>query len=235
MRKYQDYLHIHDGIENEFEDERFLRQAWSYDRIYSRFLPEPKDIRILDVGCGTGMFLYYLKRYGYKNYYGIDISEENIKFVLENVTNKCECKDIFEFLRDKENCFDVLVMNEVLEHIPKEETLTFTESAYKSLKADGQLFVMVPNMENPITVYTRWHDFTHSTGFTNNSLKMVLRLSGFKVIDVYPTIGFSKQSLLERTAGRVVRFITRRYLEKVFQYPKDGILFSKRILAVAKK
>lgn len=235
MQEYQDYLNIHDGIVNEFDEETFLGKARSYDRIYGRFLPESQDSQILDIGCGTGIFLYYLKHSGYKNYYGIDISKENIEFVRENITGKCEYVDMFEYLSGKENWFDMIVMNDVLEHVAKEKAIRLVELVYKSLKIKGLVLIRVPNMENPVAVYQRWADFTHSVSFTGHSLKMVLRLGGFRDIAVYPTAVFGKRSLLERTVGSIVRFVTRKYLEKVFAYPKDGILFSKRIMAVAKK
>lgn len=235
MREYQDYLNIHDGIVSEFVEAEFLKRALSYRRIYDRFLPKSKDSKILDVGCGTGLFLYYLKHFGYKNHSGIDISKENIEFVRENITGKCEYIDMFEYLSGKENWFDMIVMNDVLEHVAKEKAIRLVELVYKSLKIKGLVLIRVPNMENPVAVYQRWADFTHSVSFTGHSLKMVLRLGGFRDIAVYPTAVFGKRSLLEKTVGTVVRFVTRKYLEKVFQYPKDGILFSKRILAVAEK
>lgn len=38
-----------------------------------------KDAKILDFGCGNGEILKKLKRLGFYNLYGIDISRENIK------------------------------------------------------------------------------------------------------------------------------------------------------------
>jgi len=38
-----------------------------------------KDIKILDAGCGTGRLAILLKKHGYKNIVGIDISKEMLK------------------------------------------------------------------------------------------------------------------------------------------------------------
>jgi len=235
MREYENYLNVHDGIANKFDQAVFLKKARSYDRIYSRFLPESREACILDIGCGTGLFLCYLRQCGYKNYYGIDVSKENIGFVRQNITDKCEHVNVLEYLQSKEESFDVVVMNEVLEHISKENTIKLLELVHKALKANGLFLVLVPNMENPVTVYTRWHDFTHSTAFTRNSLKMVLRLGGFTDITIYPTIVFTKHSFIKRSIGGILRYITRKFLERLFEYPRNGILFSKRIFAVTRK
>ncbi|MBL0024752.1 MAG: class I SAM-dependent methyltransferase [Saprospiraceae bacterium] len=37
-----------------------------------------KNSNILDIGCGTGSFLFHLKKLGFYNTYGIDISQEQI-------------------------------------------------------------------------------------------------------------------------------------------------------------
>jgi 2-polyprenyl-3-methyl-5-hydroxy-6-metoxy-1,4-benzoquinol methylase len=235
MQEYRNYLNVHDGIMSKFDEVKFSRKSQAYGRLYGRFLPKARESRILDIGCGTGLFLYYLKCCSYTNYYGIDVSKENIEFVRKNITNRCEYADMFEYLRNKEGSFDVIVMNEVLEHISKEKVIPFFELVYKSLSINGVFLVLVPNMENPATVYTRWHDFTHKTGFTQNSLKMVFRLGGFKNITVYPTTRFKRFSLVRRIILSVPYLLTKLYFVVVFQYPLKGILFSKRIIAVAKK
>ncbi|MGB8772017.1 MAG: hypothetical protein WCC92_20565, partial [Candidatus Korobacteraceae bacterium] len=43
-----------------------------------------------------------------------------------------------------------------------------------------------PNIAHPITgAYNRYHDFTHTAGFTDQSLGFVLRSSGFQNVTVY--------------------------------------------------
>lgn len=43
-----------------------------------------KDDRILEVGCGTGLFGYWLRNQGYQNYVGVDIRPELIKIAREH-------------------------------------------------------------------------------------------------------------------------------------------------------
>jgi len=235
MHEYQNYLNYHDGIISRFDEKEFLTKSRTYNRLYRKFLPKSKESRILDIGCGVGLFLYYLKHCGYKNYYGIDISKENIDFVRKNVTNKCESQDMFVYLQNKEHCFDVIVLNEVLEHLVNERAIELLRLIFESLKTHGVLLVLVPNMENPITVYTRWHDFTHKSGFTQNSIKMALRLGKFNHIDIYPTIKFSRFAYIRKIILGIPCLLIRTFAVIFFQYPFNGRLFSKRIIAVAKK
>lgn len=75
---------------------------------------------IVDLGCGIGSFIKYLKEFGYRNYIGIDFSEKAIKrakerypeynFICGNLLNN---KEIQEKINENK-CF---VSFEVLEHI----------------------------------------------------------------------------------------------------------------------
>ena len=49
-----------------------------------------KNITLLDVGCGNGVFLYKLAKKGYLNLYGIDYSSQSIKFANEILNKKGE-------------------------------------------------------------------------------------------------------------------------------------------------
>lgn len=232
--RYVGYSRVHGGIPSTFREEVLSANARAYHELHGRFIPQPRDSRILDVGCGSGAFLYYLKREGYQNYYGIDLCADSISFVQDHITEQCECIDMGQYLRRTPDTFDAIVMNEVVEHLPRQDVIAALTMVYGALKPMGILLVLVPNMENPVTVYTRWHDFTHETGYTQNSIRMVLAWAGFREMCVYGTAahrGFS----LKYAVANSARFITRKYLEIVFGYPRGGILFSKRILAIAKK
>ncbi|PYT05794.1 MAG: hypothetical protein DMF49_13060 [Acidobacteria bacterium] len=70
---------------------------------------------ILDVGCGTGLLLRLLTRFGFKRYHGIDLSAEAISTAsslrIENAI--LEVAD-FEQWRPPPNQFDVIIFNESL-------------------------------------------------------------------------------------------------------------------------
>lgn len=67
-----------------------------------------KNLRILDIGCGTGIHAKYLSERGYK-VTGIDFSEEMIKIAQENKNDKTEfyVADATRFNLDKK--FDIIL------------------------------------------------------------------------------------------------------------------------------
>jgi 2-polyprenyl-3-methyl-5-hydroxy-6-metoxy-1,4-benzoquinol methylase len=229
---YKNYSEINSHIQN-YNEDYYLKTAREYNEMYSYYLPEDKNASILDIGCGNGIFLYFLKKQGYTNFQGIDADQSSINIVHKHITDKAEKADAFEFLDKKPATFDLIVMNEVLEHINKDEIIPLIGRVYNSLKKGGIFICYVPNMENPFTIYTRYHDFTHTIGFTQNSLRMVLKAGGFNSIEVRPTTS-SKKSL-KKMAKKILQDFVKLLLVNLFEYPKNGFLTAMRIYAISKK
>ena len=70
---YDTYLESTYSKANILAEKEYQKAAKGYDANYSRFIPRNNNAMILDIGCGTGTFLWYLKKKGYTNFWGIDI------------------------------------------------------------------------------------------------------------------------------------------------------------------
>jgi 2-polyprenyl-3-methyl-5-hydroxy-6-metoxy-1,4-benzoquinol methylase len=117
----------------------YERQCREYEMVYGDVLPDDKNAKVLDVGCGIGHFLYYLKKRGYKNFCGIDISPQQVNFCKENISERVEVADAFDFLKVGREKYSVIVAHDVLEHIRKEKTLTLLRLIYDSLENGGDI------------------------------------------------------------------------------------------------
>jgi SAM-dependent methyltransferase len=176
---YFDSAFKHSNILSKREYENIAKEFNFY---YGAFLPANKDAPILDVGCGGGHFLYFLKKKGYTNYLGIDISAQQIDFCKKNITEKVKLADAFQFLKNNKKEYSVIIAHDVLEHIVKSKTYTFLRLILGSLDENGLLVLRVPNMSNPFSLDSRYKDFTHETGFTEKSLYQLLWDEGFREI-----------------------------------------------------
>ncbi len=194
--------------------EAFESAANAYSVWYGKFLPADESVKILDVGCGMGHFLYFLEKEGYTNYWGIDLSPSQVQFVGENVTKRVTLADAFEYLRTSD-AFDVIAANDVLEHISKDGTQRFLTLLYGSLKANGLLLIKTPNMSNPFGLKSRYQDFTHEVGFTEDSLRLVLSISGFHE----PRIMGAPYPIQSRGSwiAKLGEWITHKILEQMFK------------------
>ncbi|MBP2134372.1 cyclopropane fatty-acyl-phospholipid synthase-like methyltransferase [Methanomicrobium sp. W14] len=130
-----------EGIENEYE-ETIKRIVPCYVDFYGSvlsFIPERKDIRILELGSGTGFFTsMMLKKNSGAEIVCIDLS----KGMLDVAGNKPDLKEVELIEGDfrevwKEGLFDVVVTTLCMHHIPKGDKDALLKKIYSSLKDDG--------------------------------------------------------------------------------------------------
>jgi 2-polyprenyl-3-methyl-5-hydroxy-6-metoxy-1,4-benzoquinol methylase len=215
--------------------EGIKKQYPVWKRYFKRFLPDDKDAKILDIGCGNGGFVYYLKNLGYRNSSGIDISLEQVEAAKKLGIKDVECADAMSFLKDKKELYDLIVARDLLEHFTKDEIMDVLSLTFNSLKLGGPAVIQAPNAQNLFSGILRYGDFTHEIAFTKDSLNQILRAAGFNEVAFYPT------GPVPKGIRSAIRFVLWKMIEKVFRFymlieagSSEGI-FTQNIIAVAKK
>ncbi|MCE5280852.1 MAG: class I SAM-dependent methyltransferase [Deltaproteobacteria bacterium] len=195
-----------------------LSQGIEKYRGYEPFLPGNRDASILDIGCGVGYFLHFLKSRGYSNIQGIDLSPQMIGICKANFPGvHAEVADAFDYLLSHQENFDAIVANDVLEHVPKDRTVDLMAAIRSALKKGGAFLAKVPNLGNPFAIRLRYTDFTHEVGFTEHSLWQVLWLGGFRTIRVLPFPLVHPLTLKSKLEGIISRVIFL-WITKMMQY-----------------
>jgi 2-polyprenyl-3-methyl-5-hydroxy-6-metoxy-1,4-benzoquinol methylase len=139
----------------------------------------PRKGRLLDVGCGTGVFLLAAQQSGWDTL-GL---EGNPQAAAEARTRARNVKQ--GDLADEQwasASFDVVTLWQVLEHLP--EPLPILRKLREALKPGGFLFVAVPNAASlqAKLLGRRWFNFqnpTHLIHFTFGTLSHLLSKAGF--------------------------------------------------------
>jgi cyclopropane fatty-acyl-phospholipid synthase-like methyltransferase len=158
----------------------------NHEKYLKGWLPVDKNIRILEVGCGNGLFLSFLKSKGYLNLTGVDISSQQVKIAKQMVDNIVEDDAVNYMLNSKEK-FDLIIGLDIIEHINKEKTFDFLDAACKSLTENGRLILQTPNAESPWSGQCMYGDFTHEVFFTPSLLKKLLNRTGFENVEFRET------------------------------------------------
>jgi len=68
-----------------------------------------KNIKIFDAGCGTGLVGLELKKFGYHNFDGADLSQKLLDLVPEDLYGKLEQIDLNKLIKKKDNYYDAVM------------------------------------------------------------------------------------------------------------------------------
>lgn len=208
-----------------------------FEKNFKSLLPKNRQTRILDIGCGAGYFLQYVRSLGYMHVLGVDLSREQIDFCKKKHLEEhvALITDVKKFLLRKQNTYDFIMMNDVIEHIPEEEIIDVVSSVYKALTRRGRFVVKTANLKNRWGMAVRYMDFTHTIGFTEESLRQVLYLSGFRKITMVPESHpiHDTPSFLRVTLKTILEFVYK--IEYVASFGEFRSAFGNMLIAIAEK
>jgi SAM-dependent methyltransferase len=156
-----------------------------------KYLPLLADLdrraTILEIGCGDGALLAYLKARGFLRARGVDISPEQVELARRRPGVQADCGDAFTVLADSPSSQAAIIAVDVFEHLTRAELLRLAELTYESLKPGGRLIVQTANGAGLLPGQVIYGDLTHQTVFTPASLAQLLNQTGFSDLRFYET------------------------------------------------
>lgn len=216
------------------------KQMEHYKKEYQKHLPKDKSVKILDVGCGFGMFLYMLKEMGYTNIEGVEIGKRQAEATRElgiKVTH-ISGNGLKQFLYQHKNTWDLITLNHVLEHFKKDDIIEHLIAIREALKDNGKIFVQVPNIALLSGAFYAFGEFTHEVAFLDRTLKEVLFAAGFRDIEIYGCDKISFKMQPKFLLWFIMRTIWIKILDFIYLLEKGqdkpGII-SRALIAVANK
>ncbi len=236
-RIYENYASGFQDVHQEFDVVAAARAGKVWDYYFRDWLPERKDVSILDVACGSGKLLQFFKQRGYTNLTGVDISPEQVQIARQVLTNVIEA-NVLDFLEIHSEAFDLITGLDIIEHLKKDEALRFLDGCHAALKPDGRLILQTANAESPWGADHRYGDLTHEIGFNPNALTRILRLCGFggiRACEAGPVRwGYSIKSSIRYYLWQIIRGVLKLYNLVETGGTGSGI-FTRIFLMTAKK
>ncbi|HOC67976.1 MAG TPA: class I SAM-dependent methyltransferase [Candidatus Hydrogenedentes bacterium] len=123
-----------------------------YEMLFSEFLGETRHERLLDIGCGSGIYFEALAAHA-ATIYGVDAS-----FSMASVARAfCRDRELGHFallagtaeaLPYPGGTFDTVIAMDVLHHVHSVDRVV--GEVYRVLKPGGRFFVFEPNILNPL-------------------------------------------------------------------------------------
>lgn len=165
--------------------EKLSRDYYYMNKNYSKFLQHKKNV--LEIGPGYGRFAYLCKQNKLNKYLGVDISEEEIKLLKELFPDySFILEDMFIFLKDSKEKYDLIFISHVLEHFAIKEQIKLLKLIKKHLTGDGLFINCMPNASAYFgATSSRYVDITHKVIHNEKSFNQLLKLCGFTDINHY--------------------------------------------------
>jgi len=183
-RLYQGYVSTGQGGTDAADGYRATRPY--LERVITRHVPADRGIRILDLGCGAGGLLYWLKRRGYRDLAGVDGSAEMVSLAHANGLDEVVLGDIAATLAATAPAsVDVCFVMDVLEHLERQELFDVCDGIFRVLRPGGRIVLHVPNAGGLFGAKVRHSDLTHENAFTSISIRQLLGATGFSDIRSY--------------------------------------------------
>jgi 2-polyprenyl-3-methyl-5-hydroxy-6-metoxy-1,4-benzoquinol methylase len=179
---YRDHLQQVSGA----DENTFAAAAVYYRAELQALLPEARDARIVEVGCGFGHLLRFLAERGYRDLCGVDLDPDLAAATAQRLAGRAtvHCADARAFLAAHEGRFDLVLAYDILEHFDLDGALAFATAARRALRPGGRAVFRTPNMANVLGCYSRYMDLTHRIGFTEQSARQLLLTAGFADVAV---------------------------------------------------
>lgn len=165
--------------------------------------------KILDAGCAYGYVLANLPEEVEK--YGIDVSEYAINIAKSNIPEaNLQVANLEEELLYEENFFDVIFLNDVIEHIENyQQALMHLKNI---LKIGGIIFITTPNTNMFRKKFLSFADKKehHVSMFSHAKLMELLEKLDFEIIDHWTFFNPFNRIKLKSEIGLESAFICKK-------------------------
>ena len=162
------------------------------------YITEPEDspISVLEIGCGLGDTLCYIKyKYPNSDVHGIELVEKVAEIGNKKVDIKCGNAEDLEMVFPSK--FDYILFGDVLEHLKDPDGMIRKMRGY--LKDNGCIIASIPNIMNAEVIYNLLHgdftyqdsgilDRTHLRFFTKNEILRMFNREGYEIEQIKGTV-----------------------------------------------
>ncbi len=149
-------------------------------------LTNKKNVRVLEIGCGTGLLLHVaLEEFNFESQ-GVEYNNSMVEYGVKNFGVNIIQGDINKIALEESN-FDAIVMADVIEHFF--DPLKTLKYCNELLADSGIIFLSTPNIDSKLfqQLGVKWGIIgpsEHLYYFNPNTIESILNKSGFSIVQM---------------------------------------------------
>lgn len=181
LRGYDRYCHYRELVQSAVKPlDKLASHEAAYWFIRFELSKLSPAVRILEIGSGLGYLTYAIHAAGY-NITAIDISNDAISKARSTFGGLYLHKDLSALAEEQPCSFDVVILTEVLEHVP--DPKWFLGAAASLLKTNGQIMLTTPNKSDfPLgTCWDTENPPVHLWWFSETAMRRLAQIGNLSI------------------------------------------------------
>ncbi|NQU59331.1 MAG: class I SAM-dependent methyltransferase [Rhodospirillales bacterium] len=176
----------------------FGRNIWQP----ATFKPEH---RVLELGCGVGLFLAFLEAKGISDFQGVEMDAKAKEYMPASISERVSTQSFETFFEGyKGQPFDRIVLLDVFEHFSHGEGVALLARIVQILKPDGQIILRIPNVASPWGLQYQFNDLTHKALYAPGNIRQLAMAAD---LDCRACLPYSRGSTIRRATTAMVEGI----------------------------
>jgi len=161
-----------EALQNRLEAHTFI-----YDELLKGHLDQVAPGLAIDLGCGYGNFLYYLRARHWADAAGYDLTEGQVA-LAQSLGLNAQLGDARQAL-DSQQDVSLVAAFDLIEHLSKNDAVALLRQSHQVLKDGGLMIVQCPCADGFRGAHDFCNDLTHRWAPTSNTLSQMLGAAGF--------------------------------------------------------
>jgi 2-polyprenyl-3-methyl-5-hydroxy-6-metoxy-1,4-benzoquinol methylase len=166
---------------NEFYGSENQLRAY-HGRYVAALAPTPRELPVLDLGCGSGVFLELVRAHG-RTGRGVELADEAIEIARAKGLEIFK-DDALHFLESQAAAtYSAIYCSHLIEHLNYSDARRLLAECKRVLAAQGRLIVITPNpVSLDVISETFWLDPTHVRPYPLPLLERMILRAGFDIV-----------------------------------------------------
>lgn len=213
-------------------DSYLAHVAFDYGEFFGNRIDHLRQLPALDLGCGYGNFLYFLRQRNWMIAHGVDLDQAQVT-LARSIGLDARLGDATTAIGADR--YGIIAAFDLIEHLSKNDAVALLLASQRALLPGGALIIQCPCADGFRGAYDLCNDLTHRWAPTAVSLRQMLLTAGFARVDLIDLTLPPFSATPKRRIKYAIRRLARKLAAPVLSILgiSSPVVWSDSVLAIA--